>query len=314
MRRQIFRLQVRKDALFSRQHDARYLEHDAHRSVISLMDNAIGDMQADKQPATHDYSRGLILDLSHKGGKPFVARMLKQYKRPDGGYGDRRGNLQILPNGNVFMAWTDAGYISEHTDDDEVLVEAKWLKKSRFGTYRAYKYDNWVGKPNTLPDVKALGYGMQDGGTNTVAIYVSWNGATEVRQWAFLAAGKLLGVIDKAGFETVFAASNVSGTVQVEAVDSEGKKLALSDEVDIEWVTGAAIAQGNGPLVSETKSSLVPHPLVAVGIFLLSAVVTIVGIWTLRALMRMMHQRRKRDEHAYKEIPLDEPLQNGRHA
>lgn len=293
-----------KDAKFSRQHDARYLEHSADRSVISLMDNAIGDMQQDKQPATHDCSRGLILELSHREGEPFVARMLKQYKRPDGGYGDRRGNLQILPNKNVIMAWTDAGYLSEHTDDDEVLMEAKWLKKSRFGTYRAYKYNDWIGEPSTLPDVKALGYGSQDG-SNTVAIHVSWNGATEVRHWKFSAGGNLLGEIDKAGFETVLAATSVSGRIRAEALDANGKRLAQSDEVDIEWVTGEPLAQGPEGFVSDVKSTVTLHPLVAVGIFLLSAIATVVGFWTMRALVRLVNARRKRA--AYKEIPLEEP-------
>lgn len=288
-----------KDAKFSRQHDARYLEHTKDRSVVSLMDNAIGDMQQDKQPATHDYSRGLILELSHKQGEPFVAKMLKQYRRPDGGYADRRGNLQILPSGNVIMAWTDAGYLSEHSDDDNVLMEAKWLKRGRFDTYRAYKFDTWVGEPDTLPDVKAFGYGSEDG-ESTVAIYVSWNGATEAWRWRFSANGNVLGETDKTGFETVFAANDVSGKIQVEALDSKGKQLALSDKVEIEWMTGAELVKA--------KHSI--HPAVWIGIFLCSAIVGVVAFWTLRAGMRFYReQSRRRMEQEYKEIPLDEPMQ-----
>lgn len=278
------------------------------------MDNAIGDMANDKQPATHEYSRGLILELSHKEGEPFVAKMMKEYARPDGGYGDRRGNTQLLPNGNVHMAWTDAGYISEHTDGDEVLMEAKWEKVERFGTYRAYKYEGWVGRPETKPDVKALGYGYgsENGGEgSTVAVYVSWNGATEVRRWRILVDGERIGEVEKTGFETVFAATNLSGPVQVEALDSSGKKLARSDKVPIEWQTGSAHSVGETKegVVDEVTSTVTLHPLAVLIVFLLSLVATLAGFWTLRVLARLFRGRGRRGAGAgYKEIPLEEPI------
>lgn len=281
------------------------------------MDNAIGDMANDKQPATHDYSRGLILELSHKAGEPFVAKKVKEYARPDGGYGDRRGNTQLLPNGNVFMAWTDAGYISEHTDDDEVLMEAKWEKVERFGTYRGYKYDGWVGRPETKPDVKALGfgYGSEDGGEgSTVAVYMSWNGATEVRRWRILVNGERVGEVDKTGFETVFAATSISGPVQVEAVDSSGKRLARSDKVPIEWQTGSdspSSGETKEGVVDEVTSTVTLHPLAVLIVFLLSLVATLAGFWMLRVLARLLRGKGRRGAGAgagYKEIPLEEPI------
>ena len=266
------------------------------------MDNAIGDMGQDKQPATHNNSRGLVLELTHKDGEPFVAKMLKQYQRPDGKYGDRRGNLQILPNGNVLMAWTDAGYISEHTDDDKVLMEAKWLKSGRFGTYRAYKYNDWVGQPDRIPDVKALGYGNEGGIGNTVAIYVSWNGATEVRKWRFTANGKVLDTVDESGFETVFAAKDVSGWIQAEALDSEGKSLQRSLEVEIEWVTSVKLSNGSDKRASKKFAIAVVVLSIASGI--------VIGLCFMWFVRRDMRARKAREEaHLYKEVPLDEQAQ-----
>ncbi|KAK5163327.1 uncharacterized protein LTR77_010700 [Saxophila tyrrhenica] len=300
-----------KGAKFSRQHHARYLEHNSKRSVISLMDNAVGDLQQDKQPATHDYSRGLILELEHQKGKPFVARMLKQYKRPDGAYGDRRGSLQILPSGNVFMAWTDGGYLSEHTDHDEVVMEARWLKEGRFGTYRGFKHDGWVGRPKTPPDVKAIGYRDATSETTVTAIYVSWNGATEVRRWRFSVGGTILGAIDKTGFETVFTVLNASGTVIVEAFDKNGKSIGNSEDVEIEWTIGEGASSGttnmDNSLDAVVYRGLSTHRFLFMAMVLLSLVGLGTVFWVGSSWL-VRFKRRRRRAGSYTAVPMEESI------
>ncbi|KAI1360258.1 ASST-domain-containing protein [Xylaria arbuscula] len=226
------------DLKFSRQHHARYVSHSRERDVISFHDNGSGEQDRDFQKPTRDYSRGLVVELLRPVGQPQRARILKEYKRPDRGITDKRGSLQRLQNGNVLMSWTEypAGYFSEHTDDDEVLMEARFLHPNRLGTYRVYKSTNWVGAPKQPPDIKAIGYGI--GINSMTAIYVSWNGATEHKTWKFFSADKFIGQTNRTGFETVFVTDHRATTVRAAAYDATGNFLGKSNDVFVEYVNG----------------------------------------------------------------------------
>lgn len=70
-----------------------------------------------------------------------------------------------------------------------------------FASYRAYR-SPWVGVPETPPDVFSC---IEQGGNNT-NVYMSWNGATEHREWkVFGGATRLypspVAAIQKTGFE-----------------------------------------------------------------------------------------------------------------
>ncbi|KAI0813491.1 ASST-domain-containing protein [Xylaria sp. FL0064] len=238
---------------FSRQHHARYISHSPRHDVISFLDNASGEQRIDFQPPSNNYSRGLIVELLRPEGQPQRARILQEYKRPDRGLADRRGALQQLPNGNVFMSWTDAGYLSEHTFDDRVLMEARFLNEIRLGTYRVYKSTNWIGRPKQPPDVKALGYGI--GTKSMTAIYVSWNGATEHKIWKFFSGDRLLGQTNRTGFETVFVTDVLISTVRAEAFDSLGNYLGKSNDVPPEYPKGWV------PKLPEPPHVELPQPL-----------------------------------------------------
>jgi hypothetical protein len=70
------------------------------------------------------------------------------------------------------------------------------------------------------------------------ALYVSWNGATEVSHWLVHAGShpKALapfGVAARRGFETIIRLLLAHGYVQVTALDASGRKLASSPVVRI---------------------------------------------------------------------------------
>ncbi|RYO80788.1 hypothetical protein DL766_002666 [Monosporascus sp. MC13-8B] len=58
----------------SRQHHARYLSYAPEGSALSIFDSARGPRDSDAKPAYHGFSRGLIVQLDHTGGKPMRAR------------------------------------------------------------------------------------------------------------------------------------------------------------------------------------------------------------------------------------------------
>lgn len=213
-----------QDFNFTKQHDARFLESNATHHVISLLNNA-----ADDQMESEDVSSALIVALDTTAS-PMTARLLNRYNRPDGSLSRLRGNVQVLPNKNVFVGWSDDGYMSEHSPEGDVLMEAKHEAK-HFYTYRSYKFD-FVGKPSAPPDVTAS-LSESEGQAQTT-IHVSWNGATEVAHWSFYAqidessSPILLGVVEKRDFESKVIASGHLDWITAEAFDHTGLSLGKS--------------------------------------------------------------------------------------
>lgn len=149
--------------------------------------------------------------------------------RPDGGRSDKRGNMQMLPNGNVFVGWSENAYISEHAPDGRVLYDARFASK-RFVTYRSYLC-NFTSTPTDRPVLKAFAYGTSPA-ESVSAYYVSWNGATEVVGWRFYSDvdDELLGEKVKTGFETVFHQTRTfASSVFVEAVMRDGTVVKWAD-------------------------------------------------------------------------------------
>lgn len=213
---------------FYRQHHARFISSNDNETVISFLDNA-----SDEQSEDGEVSSALFVKLD-TAVRPMTATVVRRYDRPDGGLTRLRGNVQTLPNGNVFVGWSEQGYHSEFAPDGTLLMEAMFPSPT-FSTYRAYKFD-FVGMPAEPPVLKALVYGSDLTELMSV-LHVSWNGATEVASYSFYANGPadnssvLLGSVAKSGFETTFSIDCFVDWVSVEAMDVEGNILAVSDVV-----------------------------------------------------------------------------------
>lgn len=215
-----------QDFVFSKQHDAKFLESNGTHHVISIMNNASDEYSNDEE-----LSSILIIELD-TGVTPMTARLLRRYNRPDGKLTRLRGNAQILPNKNVFGGWSNQGYITEQTEDGEVLLSANFVS-TRFSTYRAYKFE-FTGRPSAPPDLVARVWG-NDAKHLTTTFYVSWNGATDVAWWNFYAQASELGhavfvgSVPRRDFETMFIAKGYLDWVSVEAVDDDGNVLGTSE-------------------------------------------------------------------------------------
>ena len=210
---------------FSKQHDARFIEQNDSTTIITFLDNAADDLNT-----TSSYSSALLVALE-TSVTPMVARVVRRWIRPDGRLSRLRGNFQLLPNGNAFIGWSDNSYISEHTTDGELLMEARFLS-NRFVTYRAYKF-NFTGAPIEPPNLKTFVFGTTPA-TSTVVYYVSWNGATEVDSWRFCRDGngttqpKIIGSTSKTGFETMYQTKGLERQVYAEAIAADGRVLGTS--------------------------------------------------------------------------------------
>ena len=197
-------------AQFFYQHDAR--SHPA--GTITVFDNGIEN--------TTEQSRGAVIGIDEDAMK---ATLVREYTHPDRPFSITQGNVQVLPNGNVFIGWGSSPVISEFTKDNIVQFDAEFPTESE--SYRAFRFP-WKGYPKYAPAIAA-----ESGQDDKVIIYASWNGATEVDTWQVLAGEsprKLqeLASTPREGFETVITVKTTEPYVGVRAVDASGKVLGSS--------------------------------------------------------------------------------------
>ncbi|WP_164700000.1 arylsulfotransferase family protein [Modestobacter sp. KNN46-3] len=185
-------------------------QHDAERQAdgtLTLFDNQ-------SEPDIGPTSRGLRLALDEQAK---TATMVTEYLPPDP---DRlagsQGSLEVLPNGNVFIGWGSRPYYSEFDADGTLLWDAALGSGDNYRAYRA----EWSATPADPPDAV-----LEDG-----AVYVSWNGATEVASWRLVAgedevAAEAGEPVARSGFETRLPVDGDPAYLAVEALDAEGRVL-----------------------------------------------------------------------------------------
>jgi hypothetical protein len=247
---------------FSAQHDARCLFQNSTHMTISLMDNAVGVWEAVGYTSNPN-SRGLVISLNTE---TMVATEVAHYDHPDGvgAYAFERGNVQTLPNGNVFITWTISAQHSEYNADGTLIAEAKLLTPLK--TYRSYKFP-WVGHRRQKPDVHSEV--ITDPELQTV-VRVSWNGDTQAAQWRLYGTdahggdAKLLNRTRKTGFETTLTYEGYLPYVKVNALDKGGKLLDASESNAVQTIStpksGAATIDLQAPVDSkDSKTAVAPN-------------------------------------------------------
>ncbi|MGH9106343.1 MAG: MFS transporter, partial [Acidimicrobiales bacterium] len=121
-------------------------------------------------------SQGLELQLDRKS---HTVKVLKRYVHANRFSAAYMGDLQPLPDGNVFVGWGQQPNFSEYTKSGKVLLDASFPGPDL--SYRA-TVEPWVGLPEYPPSAAAR---RRAGGST---VYASWNGATRVASWRVLGA------------------------------------------------------------------------------------------------------------------------------
>ncbi|KAF3770061.1 hypothetical protein M406DRAFT_227814, partial [Cryphonectria parasitica EP155] len=221
---------------FSWQHHAR-IHHetdDATQALMTVFDNGA---YYTKALLRAPHSRGLLVDLDTNA---MTATLRQALVAPQEFLVPSQGSVNILPEtGNVLVgwghhpAWTEYDAATGEVLCDVHLGATHLTAWSRVKNYRTFK-SKWVGRPLTNPD--AVLKGGEDG-----AVYVSWNGATEVAGWVVqnddddegnptLEFAKNVTEVRRQGFETRIdlAGLDLGGYIQVVAIDAEGRRLGCS--------------------------------------------------------------------------------------
>jgi hypothetical protein len=132
-----------------------------------------------------------------------------------------QANMQRLPNGHYFIGWGHEPYFTEVGPRGKIVFDGRF-GRGRVDSYRAYRF-RWIGRPKVPPDIAVEGE----------TIYVSWNGATEVRKWQLLAGPEKkklrpIRTVSKTEFETAIPIPAGAKWVAVRALDRRNRSMARS--------------------------------------------------------------------------------------
>ncbi|PNS14555.1 Isotrichodermin C-15 hydroxylase [Sphaceloma murrayae] len=254
------------DFSFSSQHHATVISSNESTVVLTVLDNASGEVWRNRDTA--ETSSALMVAL-YTSERPMRAKLLYRWKRPDGGLTRKRGNVNILPNGNVWIGWSEQSYLSEHTMDGRLLLEAKWTS-TRFSTYRAFK-GAFIGRPTEAPALKAFQYDTGD--DSLIMIYVSWNGDTEVSSWQFLGYSVdsdtvvAIDTVPRTGFETSLSASGIWDRVYAVGLDTSGHELGRSKVTLVTIASQISSSRKGGSRGQGSSSALAVRSVICTLVF-----------------------------------------------
>ncbi|KAL4977294.1 ASST-domain-containing protein [Aspergillus desertorum] len=200
---------------FSQQHDARWLSENSTHTLLSLYNNGFNGFNR-----THEYSSGMVILIDHVNK---TARQLHDYAPQNNDMiSSSQGNMQVLPNGNVFIGWGNNAYVSEHDKEGNLLLWG-YIDKGKIMNYRAQKFQ-WEGNPTDIPALWTYSKSRDD------------SASTALYHWQFYGSNNstgnytLLGKTPKDGFETTYLVPGFYRYTYAEALDAKGKVLGKSRE------------------------------------------------------------------------------------
>ncbi|KAI0155096.1 Arylsulfotransferase-domain-containing protein [Xylariaceae sp. FL1272] len=211
---------------FAFQHDARFT--DDTETEITLFDNHAMHVTSPTQGCTQDCSRGLRIRLDYDA---MTVKVVSEFYHPVSVQAWAQGGYHLLPNGHSVLGWGVVPAFTEFDADGNVVMDVQvrpWNTTEGGGgpLYRVYKFD-WVGQPLWQPSAAFV-----DG-----TAYISWNGATEVKQWVLYGGDTPLTltnqtVVDKRGFETSIKPPSEQAFIRIDALNEAGEMIGSSNVVD----------------------------------------------------------------------------------
>jgi hypothetical protein len=214
---------------FAGQHDAQWT--DSYSSITFFDNRADWFNQIDTKSA----GVKITLNTSSAISKP-TAELVQTYIHPSKILSTSQGSMQTLPSGNVLLGYGFNGVVTEFSPSGTALCDAFFEASAYIGSgdvqsYRAYK-NHWTGRPSAPPDIA-----LHDG-----VFYVSWLGATEVREWVlrsgFAEDDEWTDIVQfrKDGFETHYTLPDnhrIKRWVKAFALGENGEELGVSNALDV---------------------------------------------------------------------------------
>lgn len=226
---------------FAWQHHARWVEEGKSFSYFDNHYHRLGD--------PYGPSGGRVVEIDQDSK---TVQLRQAYNHPYHIKPESQGSMQHLENNNYMVGWGSSGAFTEFAADGEVLCDARFGAEAFFefspvSSYRVFR-GSWTGRPTYPPSFSLDGS----------RLYVSWNGATDVRRWqvemikdpgakagakADAEAGEDVGEVAiedavqviaqqfKDGFETAIDLPReaAGALIRVVALDEDGEQLGVTD-------------------------------------------------------------------------------------
>lgn len=201
--------------VFEWQHHSRRLGSSQQLSIFDDGTNGIA-------PGGEPRSRAIIVTLDTRAHRATLARAVTH---PAGLLAPYEGSVQLLDDGHLFVGWGGEPYSSEFDGEGRLVLDLRFPTKDQ--SYRAFR-SPWHATPMTPPAVV-----VEQDGVNGLAVYVSWNGATEVAQWQVLTGSSAsslapVATVPTAGFETAITVHPSGAYLAVAGLDAAGRRLGIS--------------------------------------------------------------------------------------
>jgi hypothetical protein len=202
-------------ARFEWQHDAR-MQPDG---TVTLFDDAA-------TPKEERQSRAIQLTLDTN---TMSVSLERSYTHTPSLLAGSQGDYQTLPDGNAFVGWGAEPDFSEYTPSGQQIYSARF--SAQVTSYRAFRHP-WRAQPTTRPSIS-----VSTASAGRLAIYASWNGATNVADWQLIAGPAPNDLTPqgsptpRAGFETSIATVTPQRYLALRALDISGRVLATSAAV-----------------------------------------------------------------------------------
>ena len=204
-----------RGASFAFQHDVRAQAFGDQ--FLTMFDDGAGP------PYVHSQSRALKLELNLRH---MTADVASQHVHSPPLLSSYEGSDEQLRGGDDFVGWGQEPYFSQYNARGKLVFDGRFVDANI--SYRAFRFQ-WSGTPATPPAVAAARHGKK------MTVYVSWNGATNVRGWRVFAgntttAMRAVATARKRGFETAITA-RARGYVAVQALGSGNHPLGSRSAV-----------------------------------------------------------------------------------
>jgi Arylsulfotransferase (ASST) len=196
-----------------------YWQHDAEwqpRGLISVFDNG-------STPPREKQSRGVLLKPNFAARTVALAQAFVNPSRTL--LAPAQGNTLALAGGDWLMGYGNLPNFTEYDPAGHVLLDGTLGHNVQ--DFRTYLSPSWSGKPETVPAIVAKRSGA------SVAVQMSWNGATDVASWKLLAGSSpsllvALATVPKHGFQTTATVTTSAPYVESWALDANGNELGAS--------------------------------------------------------------------------------------
>jgi hypothetical protein len=193
------------------QHDVR----EQPNGTISFFDNGA-------TPKVHPQSRVIVLSLDTRRKR---AALVSSFNHSTPLIAPSQGDSQPLGEGNWFVGWGQEPYFSEFSASGRLLFDAHL--PATYQSYTVLKFP-WSGTPPQPPRLA-----IRPSSHGGLVAYASWNGATNLAQWQLLGGSSTqalapIAAAGRSGFETAIPTAGSPRYLAVQALDAQGRVLAVS--------------------------------------------------------------------------------------